>query len=142
MTDLDKLDHRLVVGNCSGFYGDRLSAMREMLEGGPLDVLTGDYLAELTMLILGKDTMKDASLGYARTFVRQAAEAREVAASGLGAALQDVPGDHRTGQRVVRRGLPAEVRHRRPDDQRGVGDPAGHDHVGAAPQRGGDAEAA
>jgi len=72
MTDLDKLDHRLVVGNCSGFYGDRLSAMREMLEGGPLDVLTGDYLAELTMLILGKDTMKDASLGYARTFVRQA----------------------------------------------------------------------
>src|SRR5215210_6204229 len=61
----------LVVGNCSGFYGDRLSAMREQLEGGPLDVLTGDYLAELTMLILGKDTMKDPSLGYARTFVRQ-----------------------------------------------------------------------
>ncbi len=62
----------LRVGNCSGFYGDRLSAMREMLEGGPLDVLTGDYLAELTMLILGKDVMKDPSLGYARTFVRQA----------------------------------------------------------------------
>jgi hypothetical protein len=65
----------LVVGNCSGFYGDRLSAMREMLEGAHdgqgLDVLTGDYLAELTMLILGKDTMKDPSLGYARTFVRQ-----------------------------------------------------------------------
>ena len=61
----------LVVGNCSGFYGDRLSAMREQLEGGHLDVLTGDYLAELTMLILGKDTMKDPSLGYARTFVRQ-----------------------------------------------------------------------
>src|SRR5688572_2415896 len=61
----------LVVGNCSGFYGDRLSAMREQLEGGRLDVLTGDYLAELTMLILGKDAMRDASLGYARTFVRQ-----------------------------------------------------------------------
>ncbi len=61
----------LRVGNCSGFYGDRISAMREMLEGGQLDVLTGDYLAELTMLILGKDTMKDPSLGYARTFVRQ-----------------------------------------------------------------------
>src|SRR3954469_13394314 len=45
--------------------------MREQLEGGPLDVLTGDYLAELTMLILGRDTMKDPSLGYARTFVRQ-----------------------------------------------------------------------
>ncbi|MGZ8737833.1 MAG: acyclic terpene utilization AtuA family protein [Nocardioides sp.] len=62
----------LRVGNCSGFYGDRLSAMREMLEDGSLDVLTGDYLAELTMLILGKDVMKDPSLGYARTFVRQA----------------------------------------------------------------------
>lgn len=65
----------LRIGNCSGFYGDRLTAMREMLEGAAdgrgLDVLTGDYLAELTMLILGKDTMKDPALGYARTFVRQ-----------------------------------------------------------------------
>jgi len=60
------------IGNCSGFYGDRASAMHEMLTGGELDVLTGDYLAELTMLILGKDTMKDPALGYARTFVRQA----------------------------------------------------------------------
>jgi len=60
------------VGNCSGFYGDRLSAMREMLEGGQLDYLTGDYLAELTMLILGKDTFRDPNLGYARTFVKQA----------------------------------------------------------------------
>jgi hypothetical protein len=59
------------IGNCSGFYGDRLSAMREMLEGGPLDVLTGDYLAELTMLILGRDQLKDPTLGYARTFARQ-----------------------------------------------------------------------
>ncbi len=46
------------IGNCSGFYGDRLSAMREMLTGGELDYLTGDYLAELTMLILGRDRMK------------------------------------------------------------------------------------
>ncbi|MVU80224.1 acyclic terpene utilization AtuA family protein [Nocardia sp. ET3-3] len=59
------------IGNCSGFYGDRHSAMREMLEGGQLDVLTGDYLAELTMLILGRDRMKDANLGYAKTFVKQ-----------------------------------------------------------------------
>ncbi|WP_330233435.1 DUF1446 domain-containing protein [Nocardia sp. NBC_00508] len=61
----------LRIGNCSGFYGDRLSAMREMLDGGQLDVLTGDYLAELTMLILGRDRMKDPSLGYAKTFVKQ-----------------------------------------------------------------------
>src|SRR6187402_3099586 len=60
------------IGNCSGFYGDRLSAMREMLEGGDLDVLTGDYLAELTMLILGRDRIKAPDLGYAKTFLRQA----------------------------------------------------------------------
>src|SRR5215813_1055744 len=42
-----------------------------MLEGGPLDVLTGDYLAELTMLILGRDLMKDPTKGYAKTFLRQ-----------------------------------------------------------------------
>ncbi len=64
----------LRVGNCSGFYGDRLSAMRELLEGGEIDVVTGDYLAELTMLILGKDQLKDASLGYARTFVTQVSD--------------------------------------------------------------------
>jgi hypothetical protein len=62
------------IGNCSGFYGDRLSAMREMLEGGELDYLTGDYLAELTMLILGKDQLRDPSLGYARTFLTQMSE--------------------------------------------------------------------
>ncbi|MFD6894910.1 acyclic terpene utilization AtuA family protein [Rhodococcus sp. NPDC060086] len=60
------------IGNCSGFYGDRLSAMRDMLEGGELDYLTGDYLAELTMLILGRDRMKDPTAGYAKTFLRQA----------------------------------------------------------------------
>jgi hypothetical protein len=61
----------LRIANCSGFYGDRLTAMREMLDGGPVDVITGDYLAELTMLILGRDQLKDPSLGYARTFVTQ-----------------------------------------------------------------------
>ncbi|GAA0627367.1 acyclic terpene utilization AtuA family protein [Streptomyces crystallinus] len=64
----------LRVGNASGFYGDRFDAMREMLTGGPLDVLTGDYLAELTMLILGRDRLKDARLGYAKTFLRQLEE--------------------------------------------------------------------
>jgi hypothetical protein len=64
----------LRIGNASGFYGDRRSAVREMLEGGPLDVLTGDYLAELTLLILGRDRMRDPSLGYARTFLAQMEE--------------------------------------------------------------------
>lgn len=59
------------IGNCSGFYGDRIAAMREMLEGGDLDYLTGDYLAELTMLILARDRAKNPELGYAKTFLRQ-----------------------------------------------------------------------
>ncbi|MBO0680418.1 DUF1446 domain-containing protein [Mycolicibacterium sp. S2-37] len=59
------------IGNCSGFYGDRLAAMREMLTGGELDFLTGDYLAELTMLILARDRAKNPDRGYAKTFLRQ-----------------------------------------------------------------------
>ncbi len=59
------------IGNCSGFYGDRLAAMREMLTGGDLDYLTGDYLAELTMLILARDRAKSPERGYAKTFLRQ-----------------------------------------------------------------------
>ncbi|WP_234319328.1 acyclic terpene utilization AtuA family protein [Streptomyces sp. NRRL S-237] len=58
-----------------------------MLTGGPLDVLTGDYLAELTMLILGRDRLKNPDLGYAKTFLRQLEE-------GLGLA-------HERGVRVV-----------------------------------------
>ncbi|GAA4460861.1 acyclic terpene utilization AtuA family protein [Phytohabitans houttuyneae] len=93
------------IGNASGFYGDRAAAWREMLEDGPLDVLTGDYLAELTMLILARDRLKDPSLGYARTFLRQMEECLGLAAdrgvrivtnagglnpAGLAAALQSL----------------------------------------------------
>ena len=59
------------IANCSGFFGDRLSAAREMVEGGPIDVLTGDWLAELTMLILARTRAKRPGGGYARTFVTQ-----------------------------------------------------------------------
>jgi hypothetical protein len=62
------------IGNCSGFYGDRLAAMREMLTGGDLDFLTGDYLAELTMLILARDRAKSPDRGYAKTFLTQLEE--------------------------------------------------------------------
>jgi Acyclic terpene utilisation family protein AtuA len=58
------------IANCSGFYGDRLSAAKEMVDGGQIDVLTGDWLAELTMLILAK-TQSKGGPGYARTFVTQ-----------------------------------------------------------------------
>jgi hypothetical protein len=59
------------IANCSGFYGDRLSAAREMVEGGPIDVLTGDWLAELTMLILARTRATRPGGGYARSFVTQ-----------------------------------------------------------------------
>ena len=62
----------LRVANCSGFFGDRVSAAREMVEGGPIDVLTGDWLAELTMYILHKT--RERSGGYARTFLQQLEE--------------------------------------------------------------------
>ena len=59
------------IANCSGFFGDRLSAAAEMVNGGPIDVLTGDWLAELTMLILARTQAKNPGVGYARTFVTQ-----------------------------------------------------------------------
>jgi hypothetical protein len=59
------------IANASGFYGDRPEAFRELLEAGNADIITGDYLAELTMLILARDKIKDPALGYAKTFAAQ-----------------------------------------------------------------------
>lgn len=60
------------IANCSGFYGDRLSAAREMVDGGPIDVLTGDYLAELTMTILyNQQQARGENFGYVGTFLKQ-----------------------------------------------------------------------
>jgi len=64
----------LRIANCSGFYGDRRAAPRELLEGGPIDVLTGDYLAELTMLILWRSRGRDPAKGYATSFLAQMEE--------------------------------------------------------------------
>ena len=63
------------IANCSGFYGDRLSAAREMVQGGPIDVLTGDYLAELTMTILyNQRQQRGEGAGYVGTFLKQLRE--------------------------------------------------------------------
>jgi Acyclic terpene utilisation family protein AtuA len=125
----------LRIGNASGFYGDRRSAVREMLEGGPLDVLTGDYLAELTLLILGRDRGRDPARGYARTFLAQMEECLGLAAdrrvaivvnagglnpAGLAEALRELAG---------RLGVPASVAHVEGDDllpraaELGLGEP-------------------
>lgn len=62
------------IANCSGFFGDRRDAAREMVEGGPIDYLTGDYLAELTMALLWRTRQKHPDGGYARTFLSQMEE--------------------------------------------------------------------
>ena len=60
------------IANCSGFYGDKLSAAKDMVDGGPIDVLTGDYLAELTMTILYNQKLKRGEdHGYVGTFLKQ-----------------------------------------------------------------------
>ncbi|HCC45545.1 MAG TPA: exopolyphosphatase, partial [Gammaproteobacteria bacterium] len=60
------------IGNCSGFYGDRLAAAKELIDGGPIDVLTGDYLAELTMTILYNQMQtRGENMGYVGTFLKQ-----------------------------------------------------------------------
>ncbi len=103
------------VGNCSGFYGDRASAMADMARAGGIDVLTGDYLAEVTMLILGKARAKDSTKGYATTFLQQLGPALEhlvangirlvvnaggLNPAGLAAATRDLIARHGHGLRV------------------------------------------
>jgi hypothetical protein len=58
------------IANASGFLGDRASAFEEVVTGGDIDFVTGDYLAEVTMLILGRQWMKDPTSGYAKAFLR------------------------------------------------------------------------
>lgn len=66
------------IGNCSGYYGDKLSAAKNMVEGGPIDVLTGDYLAELTMTILfNQKLQRGEDKGYVGTFLKQIKDVAE-----------------------------------------------------------------
>ena len=110
------------VGNCSGFYGDRASAMADMARAGGIDVLTGDYLAEVTMLILGKARAKDPAKGYAATFLQHLGAALEhlvangirlvVNAGGLNpAGLADA-----TRELIARQGYDLRVSHVEGDD--------------------------
>ena len=128
------------IGNASGFYGDREAAVREMLTGGRLDYLTGDYLAELTMLILAMDRLKDPGRGYARSFLRQMEDGLGLALdagvkvvvnagglnpAGLATAVRDLAG---------RLGLSAAVAHVEGDDLSGRVDELGlHGPDGSAP---------
>ncbi len=59
------------IGNAGGYWGDDPDALRRQLTGGPLDYITMDFLAEITMSILRKQQLKNPELGYARDFVTQ-----------------------------------------------------------------------
>ena len=133
----------LRVANCSGFYGDRLSAAREQLDGGEVDVLTGDYLAELTMLLLWRARQKDPARGWATTFLRQmeevlgravergvkvVANAGGLNPAGLAAELRALAG---------RLGVPARVAHVEGDDLLGrLGELQAAGHALAHAERG------
>jgi len=60
----------VVIANASGFWGDEGAAVERQIEGGHIDYLTGDYLAEITMIILARQKGKDPKAGYARDFVQ------------------------------------------------------------------------
>jgi len=70
-----KLNKKIIrIGNAGGFWGDDLSALRRQIEGGKLDYITSDYLAEITMGILMKQKIKDSSMGYVYDFLSQIEE--------------------------------------------------------------------
>lgn len=110
------------IGNCSGFYGDRHAAMREMVTGGELDYLTGDYLAELTMLILARDRAKSPDRGYAKTFLTQLEESLGTALDNDVKIVANAGGLNPAGLAAAvralaeRLGLPVNVAHVEGDD--------------------------
>jgi acyclic terpene utilization AtuA family protein len=52
-----------------GFWGDWLEAPVRQVQGGPIDYLMMDYLAEVTMSIMQKQKSRDPKAGYARDFI-------------------------------------------------------------------------
>lgn len=119
------------IGNCSGFYGDRHGAMREMLTGGELDYVTGDYLAELTMLILARDRAKNPDRGYAKTFLTQLEECLGLALERGVKIVANAGGLNPAGLAVAvralasRLGLSVDVAHVEGDDLVGRADELG-----------------
>ena len=60
---------RVIIANCGGFWGDDPGAPRRQVEGGPIDYLTMDYLAEVTMAILQKQRARNSQTGYPADFL-------------------------------------------------------------------------
>jgi hypothetical protein len=60
---------KIRIASGQGFWGDQLDAPRQQVEGGPIDYLMLDYLAEVTMSIMQKQRSRNPGAGYARDFV-------------------------------------------------------------------------
>lgn len=60
---------RIVIANASGYWGDEGAAIARQVRGGPIDYLTMDYLAEITMIILARQKAQSEEAGFARDFV-------------------------------------------------------------------------
>jgi hypothetical protein len=103
------------VAAAQGFWGDSLDAPKRQVEGGPVDYVMLDYLAEVTMSILQKQKERDPSMGYARDFVgavesvlpavaergvRIVANAGGVNPSACARAIRDVLDRHGAAERV------------------------------------------
>lgn len=61
---------KVLIANAQGFWGDSLLGSLRLVEEGPVDYLTFDYLAEITMSIMQKQKKRDANSGYATDFVQ------------------------------------------------------------------------
>jgi hypothetical protein len=62
---------KIRIANAGGYWGDDLDALHRQLTGGPLDYVTMDFLAEITMSILRKQQLKNPAMGYAKDFLTQ-----------------------------------------------------------------------
>ena len=62
---------KVIIANCSGFWGDDPTAAKRQVDGGPVDYLVMDYLAEITMAIMQKQRQRNPHMGYATDFVHQ-----------------------------------------------------------------------
>ena len=62
---------RIVIANCGGFWGDDPTAARRQVDGGPIDYLVMDYLAEVTMAVLQKQRRRRPEGGFASDFLVQ-----------------------------------------------------------------------
>jgi acyclic terpene utilization AtuA family protein len=70
MSDKKSPDRKVLIANAQGFWGDSMLGPLRLIEEGPVDYLTFDYLAEITMSIMQKARMKNPELGYATDFVK------------------------------------------------------------------------